>query len=250
MRQVPPPFERFLLIGSGRAARHFAAYFRLENRPFAQWSRRDGAAALDELVRGSSHVVVAVSDRSIEPVLRENAERFAGRSVVHLSGALSTPLAASAHPLMTFAEAEYGLEEYRSIPFALERGRGTLAELLPGLRNPTFELEPEDKALYHAWCAMSGNFSAILWSEFFRRLETRFGAPKGAGVPYLLRQSANLAADPARALTGPLARGDWETVDRHLAALKDDPFLEVYRGFVAAYRALPGAQDDSVRRSR
>lgn len=236
MRQVPR-FKRFLLIGGGRAARHFAEYFRLEGLEAIHWTRASGTQALQDAALLSTHAVLAISDRAIEPFLREHASSLAALSVVHLSGSLATGLAPGAHPLMTFGENLYGLEEYRSIPFALERGRGGLDELLPGLRNPSFELDPGDKALYHAWCAMSGNFTAILWSAFFERLESRFGAPAGAALPYLRRQCANLELNGARALTGPLARGDWETVERHLQALKSDPFLEVYRGFVAAFRS-------------
>lgn len=234
MGQVPDlNFSRFLIVGGGRAGRHLAAYLHLENLPYAQWTRSDGERCLAPLMEGVSHVVLAISDRAIEPFLLTHRPILHGKTVVHLSGALSTPLAASAHPLMTFGPDAYPLETYRSMHFALERGREGLERLLPGLSNPSFELDPADKPFYHAWCAMSGNFTALLWAAFFERLEDRLQVPRRAAFPYLRQQVANLEAFGARAVTGPLARGDRATVEGHLRALAGDSFLPVYEGFLA-----------------
>jgi predicted short-subunit dehydrogenase-like oxidoreductase (DUF2520 family) len=254
MGQVPA-FDRYLIIGSGRAALHLSEYFRLEGLPFDRWwraaadapsatpsgiARSESHRALEKLASRASHIVVAISDRAIEPFLRERGELFCGKAIVHLSGALCSDLAASAHPLMTFAGDPYPLATYRSIWFALEKGRGSLSRLLPGLSNNAFELASADKPLYHAWCAMSGNFTAMLWSAFFERLQGRFGAPPEAALPYLRQQAANIESLGSQAVTGPLARGDRETVAKHLASLRDDPWREAYAGFAAAFAEANG----------
>ena len=242
MGQVPRSrarkFTRFLIVGSGRAARHFAEYFRLMQLPFERWARPDGPFAAR--VGDASHVVIAISDRAILPFAAEHAAALANRETVHLSGALSDPSIHGAHPLMTFGDGLYSLATYKSIWFATEKGRAALDELLPGLGNRSFAIAPEDKPLYHAWCAMSGNFTAMLWSKFFERLEKRFEVPREAAFPYLLQQAENLRASGDRAITGPLARGDRETVDKHLRALEGDSFQFVYDGFAAAYAAEKG----------
>jgi predicted short-subunit dehydrogenase-like oxidoreductase (DUF2520 family) len=82
---------------------------------------------------------------------------------------------------------------------------------------------------------MAGNLSTLLWLKLFDGLERRFGIPPSAAHPYLARVTANLLADPGRALTGPLARGDAGTIAAHLGALEGDPFHRVYHAFVEAY---------------
>jgi hypothetical protein len=82
---------------------------------------------------------------------------------------------------------------------------------------------------------MAGNFTTLLWQHAFAAFEERLGLPRTALYPYLDRIAGNLewSASP---LTGPLARGDRRTVERHLAALAGDPFHAVYSSFVAAHR--------------
>lgn len=227
----------YTIIGSGRLAGHLARYFQLEGFPVCRWARRrpenpgpEWRELLDEALRAADHVILAVSDGAIEPVVRSSSG-FKGKMLVHCSGSLVTPLACSAHPLMTFTAEPYPLATYRSIPFVLEDGRVDFAQLLPGLENPHFYIRPELKPLYHSLCVLSGNFTTILWSKFFHELSTTLGIPAEAAFPYLRQIALNLesAAPP---LTGPLARGDRETIQRHLDALSGDPFQAIYRAFV------------------
>jgi predicted short-subunit dehydrogenase-like oxidoreductase (DUF2520 family) len=89
---------------------------------------------------------------------------------------------------------------------------------------------------------MAGNFTTLLWQHAFAAFEERLGLPRSALQPYLEQVASNLVRS-ASPLTGPLARGDHRTVDRHLAALEGDPFHAVYESFVAAHRA--GAREET-----
>ena len=136
---------------------------------------------------------------------------------------------------MTFGHDLYDLATYRSVPFILDSGGTPFDQLLPGLPNPSFTIPASDRPYYHALCVMAGNFSTILWQKLFDELQGRFGIPGSAARPYLAQVTTNLLADASRSLTGPLARGDVETIGANLTALEGDPFHAVYAAFARAY---------------
>lgn len=249
MGQVPasaPISPSYLLIGSGRVARHLAHYFTLESIPFATWSRTPAAPpSMGHVIHDlrdnvATHILLAVSDPAIEGFLEQNS-CFKDRICVHFSGALTIKGAQGTHPLMTFGTQLYSREIYREIPFVVERGARTFHELLPGLSNPFYTIAAEQKTLYHALCVLSGNFSVLLWEKAFHDFSERLGLPKEVLLPYLRQTTANLieAGVGQSVLSGPLVRRDHATVDRHLAALSGDPFQNVYRAMVEAYFATP-----------
>lgn len=227
MRQVP----HYLIIGNGRVARHFRHYLSLLGLAVAQWSRSESPLQLKALLPGATHVLVLVSDQAIEPFIAAHLQDSAALKV-HFSGALATPLAFGAHPLMTFSAGLYSLDKYQSIPFVVDEGAPPFADLLPGLPNPHVTLAPELKAKYHALCVLAGNFSCLLWQKFFAALESELHLPQSTGHAYLRQQMENLLADPAAAFTGPLARGDRGTIEKNLSALAGDPFQRIYQSFV------------------
>ena len=93
------------------------------------------------------------------------------------------------------------------------RARGLwLAETL-GLR--PFILADDRRALYHAGASIASNFLVTLYRVAADLVE-RAGAPPEALVPLMERTIAN-----GFQLTGPIARGDWSTVDRHREVLHD-----------------------------
>jgi predicted short-subunit dehydrogenase-like oxidoreductase (DUF2520 family) len=234
MRQVPSPAAApFGVIGDGRVARHFQHYFGLLNLPVRRWARRSGSSPIEAMAPCGT-VMVLISDGAIDPFIAAWPALTTHR-LVHCSGNLVTPAAECAHPLMTFGPDLYDLPTYRQIPFVLDAGRTAFVELLPGLPNPSFTIDATDRPSYHAHCVMAGNFTTLLWRKFFDVLEHRLGIPAEAAHPFLTRTVQNLIADPGRALTGPLARGDAATIAANLTALEGDPFHEVYSAFARAY---------------
>lgn len=261
-RQVPakaPPLS-YCLVGNGRLAWHLEYYFSLLKLPVTRWFRRQGTS-LDQATEGASVVMLAISDAAIEPLARELAARKRpGQTLVHFSGAWSTPLAVGLHPLMTFGPVLHDRATYEAIPFVedvehvqdKDAHRG-FAELFPSLPNPVHRIDPRRKALYHALCVMAGNFTTVLWSKLFNDFHHALGLPAEAALPYL-RQTARNLEDQARqspaqpvaagagrplapsipALTGPIARRDLATIERNLAALSGDPYQGIYRAFVEA----------------
>src|SRR5919198_804230 len=86
-----------------------------------------------------------------------------------------------------------------------------LAETL-GLR--PFELADESRPLYHAGAAIASNYLVTL-HRIASELFAAAGAPPEALVPLMRR-----TIDNGFELTGPIERGDWETVDAHREAIR------------------------------
>lgn len=139
---------------------------------------------------------------------------------------------------MTFADELYDLPTYESTPFVLESESPlSFQDLLPGLLNPSYRISRVQKSRYHALCVMSGNFTTMLWEHAFQEFSEKFGLPKEVLLPYLHQTASNLAeSSPGQSvLTGPLARGDSETIARHLDALGVDSYRSVYEAFVRVH---------------
>lgn len=237
MGQVPKQNEvPYLIIGSGRLAKHISHYFDLSEIPYLNWYRKS-SKSLSSLISQSQKILVLINDDEIENFISQNKNEFEEKTWIHCSGLLSTPLAESAHPLMTFTNELYDLEAYKQFPFISEKGRKSFKELFPELKNTSFEIESELKPLYHAWCVMSGNFTTILWQRFFETFENSFGINKEYSFPYLKMISENLMKSDLP-LTGPLARGDKKVIEKNLLALQDEPFVEIYRSFVNTYNKI------------
>jgi 2-dehydropantoate 2-reductase len=222
---------RYGILGDGRVARHFARYLTLLNLPFRQWSRAQ-AGSPQAALQDCQVILVLVSDPAVESLAR----LFPDQPRFHFSGSLVTAEADGAHPLMTFGPELYQLAEYQKIPFVVENPE-SFRRAFPTLPNPCFPIRLEDKARYHALCAMAGNFTLFLWAKLFQEFPEKFGIPSEAALPYLERVSRNLAADPTHAerfFTGPIARGDTKAIERHLDSLEGDPYQSVYEAFVTA----------------
>jgi predicted short-subunit dehydrogenase-like oxidoreductase (DUF2520 family) len=186
------------------------------------------------VLEGASHILLAISDDSLESFLDQYPE-LSARSLVHFSGSRVIENIAGLHPLMTFGRETYDLATYRSIPFVSEHGRLGFGEIFPALQNPSWVIEPGLKPLYHALCVMAGNFPALLWNKVFRDFEGKLGLPHEILGPYLAQTLENTLADGGQALTGPLARGDYHTVQQNIAALGGDAYAEVYRAFAHSH---------------
>jgi predicted short-subunit dehydrogenase-like oxidoreductase (DUF2520 family) len=172
-------------------------------------------------------VLLCVPDRVIGAVA---AETPIGPWIAHVSGA--TPLDAldphqrrfGLHPLQSFSKTR-GSEQLDGVWGAVTaesdeaRAVGWLLAETLGLR--PFTLDDDKRAAYHAGAAVASNYLVTLRAAAQSLLEAA-GAPPEALDP-LIRG----VMDTGFELTGPIARGDWETVERHLAVVRAErPELE------------------------
>lgn len=233
MGQVP----HYLIIGNGRVARHFAHYFSELGIAYSVWHRHQSIETLSLLLQQSSHVLVLIKDDVIEAFINHYLNSYQGY-IIHFSGSLVSELAYGAHPLSTFNDALYSRDVYERIPFFVDHDAPVFAELLPGLPNPHVILNKSQKEKYHALCVMAGNFTCMLWQKLFASFESELNIPNEMAHPYLQQQVHNLIHFPADALTGPLVRRDQKTIEKHLAALSEDPFQKIYESFVECYQQM------------
>ncbi len=231
MGQVP---QQYTIIGAGRVARHMCQYFNLLGIAYQQWSRQSPIFELEQYVQHSQRVLILISDSAIEKFILEHP-CLANKTLIHFSGSLQTKYAYACHPLMTFTESLYDLARYQQIPFILERGGPIFNDLLPELNNPHYFIDAEKKALYHALCVVSGNFSTLLWQRCFNLFEQQLDMPAAILQPYLQQITENLMTQPHRALTGPLARGDLVTMQKNLNALQATELQDLYRSFIKSF---------------
>jgi predicted short-subunit dehydrogenase-like oxidoreductase (DUF2520 family) len=233
MRQVP----RYLLIGNGRVARHMQHYFSLLALPFTAWQRSQSQAQLQQHLSDATHILLLINDPQIEEFITTHLSNT-NALIIHFSGSLVSAKAHGAHPLMTFNQDLYSLEQYQRIPFVIDHDAPVFEKLLPALSNTHVRLDKSLKAKYHALCVLSGNFSCLLWQKLLTSLEEEFNIPSEMAHLYLQQQTQNLITNPKTALTGPLVRGDALTIEKNIRALEGDPFQQVYESVVRCYEYL------------
>lgn len=226
------------LIGRGRAASHFLEYFRLSDISVLQWHRGMSQKSLEDL-QASRFIILAVSDSQIESVVNENPW-LVTKELVHLSGSLISPFIKSMHPLVSFGSNLFDFEFYQSIPFITEKENSFyIGKYFPNLKNPTYEIPRGAKGKYHALCVSANNFTTLLWQKFFENMLI-YGIDLKASQALLESTFINLKGDWKKALTGPLSRGDSQTIQMNLQSLEGDDLKEVYEAFVSNYQRTKG----------
>jgi predicted short-subunit dehydrogenase-like oxidoreductase (DUF2520 family) len=104
-----------------------------------------------------------------------------------------------------------------------------------------FEVPEEHRAAYHAAASIASNFLVTL-EESAAGLLTAAGIDDARELlaPLVLRTAANWAERGGDALTGPIARGDEETVHRHLEALRElaPELVDLYEALAERTREL------------
>lgn len=221
-----------LVARTAEAAREAARRLRLESL--------GGIDAPEPGFARAPAVLLAVRDRELAPLARELAGRgpWAGRSVLHLSGALGADelgalrdagaAVGSFHPLMTFALGPDGQAPPLppDTPFCAEGDAPAVAlarELAAALGTPFRVLPAESKTLYHCAATIAGNLGTVLIG-LAEEVLAAAGIEDGVALEAPLARESVLGAarlGPARALSGPVARGDAPVLRAHLAALRE-----------------------------
>ena len=233
------------IIGAGRMGRGLELALRRAGAEVTLLPR----SRRPEETRGAALVLIAVPDDSIARVAVELArdDAIGERQVVlHLSGLLdrralealgSTGAGlGSFHPLQAIADPASAPERLAGSFAGLEgdaRGLAAGEWLAAVLGMRTVRLAPGSKPAYHAGAVIASNYAVVL-ADTAARLARHGGiaAHEAAAMylPLMRGTLANLALGPVAALTGPVRRGDADTVRTHLAVLDPDDR--------ALYRAL------------
>ena len=274
-RNSQQPLSTITLIGAGNLAQALGpalrkAGYRVEqvvarNNPESMrraraLARKVGAAAvhLEEARPAADVIWLCHTDDALGSTAKLLARNpgWKGRIVLHASGALTSdvlaPLkragahTASLHPMMSFVAGT--APKMSEIPFAVEGDKQAIAaaqQIVGKLGAEVFQIKKTSKVLYHAL----GSFSSPLVVATLVTAE-RVGKAAGLTLPQtrkimgpILQQTLSnyLQRGPTAAFSGPIKRGDLQTVRRHLKELEKVTLArDVYRALVrSALRDLP-----------
>jgi predicted short-subunit dehydrogenase-like oxidoreductase (DUF2520 family) len=209
--------------------------------------------------------IIAVTDDAIAVVAAGIAAHGPTVHTVHISGAV--PVSAldpisdtgvqvgSLHPLQTLPDPQRGAEQLAGAWMAVtahEPLRTVLNDFVISLACRPFDLSDDAKPLYHAGAAAAANYTLTTLHLALALFEAA-GVPFEAARPLVETIVANaFEMGPAEALTGPVARGDAETVARQIAAIREQipQAEEVFIDLARATAAIAGTSatiDEALR---
>ena len=204
---------KLTIIGKGRVGTAFAslcenAGFLLEHFEF-----------VDEYGGGSDFLFLAIPDSAVHTFLQ--ADKSKATAVVHFAAALGSHGAILLHPYASITPDT----DLTQILFTLWGERNSsLEELLHALKLSFYYGGEEIDALYHASAVFAGNFTQILHEMAVSMLEMR-DIPRETArelVTQLVATSGNTIGEGIKGFTGPIARGDSETIKKELELLKKE----------------------------
>ena len=247
---------RIGFIGAGKVGTAFGMYLQRKGYFIKGYSSRTMDSALkaagktnclayetaEDLVRDIDFLFITTSDDEIRGVCDDLADKNAfreGQIVAHMSGASSSRILLRAkesgcyiyslHPLQSFADEAKALEDLEHTYFSIEGDMERIEVIEAFFKktgNVTFQIATEHKGLYHGAACVFSNYLVTLMNQGLMYFE-RIGIPKEEGfqaiIPLALGTLKNIEAlGPEKALTGPIARGDRETVLEHIKSIEKE----------------------------
>jgi pantoate--beta-alanine ligase len=191
---------------------------------------------------GVDLVVIATPDAAVADVARR-IDPQEGTVVAHLAGALGLAVLepharrAALHPLVAMPDTDVGARRLREGAWFAVAGDPLARQVVDALGGRWFAVADADRVRYHAAAVIASNHLVALLGQV-ERVAAGVGVPLEAYLD-LVRLTVDNVAElgPAAALTGPAARGDWETIRAHLDALEPSE-REAYDALARAARRL------------
>ncbi|HET8931606.1 MAG TPA: DUF2520 domain-containing protein [Acidimicrobiales bacterium] len=222
-----PQVPRVRIVGTGRVAGALGTVLEeLDWDVLAPIGRRDDCS-------GAAHqtdvVVIATPDRAIAEVAAA-IEPDAGALVVHVAGSVGLevlaghPRRGALHPLVSIPDPVTGAIRLRdgawfAVAADHDADLALLGSIVAALHGHSAAVADADRAAYHAAAVVASNHLVALMGQV-ERIAATTGVPVEAFAKLASQTLDGLAtATPTDALTGPVRRGDWATVARHLDAL-------------------------------
>jgi predicted short-subunit dehydrogenase-like oxidoreductase (DUF2520 family) len=182
-------------------------------------------------------VFITTPDDAIAPVASQ-VKWHPGQSVVHCSGAdsldvlepakQSGALVGGFHPLQTFAGIEQAIQNIPGSTFAIEAEEPlltTLTEIATTLGGRWIKLKAADKVAYHAAAVFACNYLVTLVkmaTDLWQTFDIPADRATQALLPLIRGTLRNIETiGIPQCLTGPIARGDTGTIDKHLKTLRE-----------------------------
>lgn len=266
-------YNQIGIVGAGRVAQALALALTQQSagRPLL-WTRSPdkaravahavAAPRLNDLASGCDVIAIAVSDDALEAVAADLAAALPARAapfVFHVSGASGAAildplrdvgaLTAAIHPAMTFTgDARSEVERMARARFAITgsspQASDAARQIVGLLGGIAVDIKEERRPLYHAaLCHASNHLVTVMTGASHALTAAGVDDPAALLAPLVRAALENSLERGFAALSGPLLRGDDQTVEGHLAALAAHcPDL------LPAYRAMALATLDELGR--
>jgi predicted short-subunit dehydrogenase-like oxidoreductase (DUF2520 family) len=215
---------RVRIIGAGRAGLSLGRALENAGWTVSYLPRGDSVA---EAAADVELLVIATPDGAIAGVA-EAVEPVPATVVAHLSGSLGLAALAphsrraAVHPLVALPDPDIGSARLAGRAAFAVAGDPLGRAVVEALGGRAFEVSDDARTAYHAAACIASNHLVALLGQV-SRVAAGAGVPLDAFLELARTTIDNVAAlGPSAALTGPVARGDWETVAHHLAALNED----------------------------
>ncbi len=238
MKPLEP--HNIVVIGQGKVGQSIGGLLKLRGHRLIELNREYKKHLAEIAV--ADIVLICVKDDAIETVCKSLAKDFRADAIVaHCSGALDSSVLASAqqnncliascHPLNTFPNLESSLAKFANTDHAsylyAEGDYKALERLLPVFEDAGFivqEIESTAKPLYHAACVFACNYLTSLMDMSIEtaRLAKLDEKQFWKSLQPLIQSTLDniTRGDTVTGLSGPIARGDFQTVAKHLDVLK------------------------------
>lgn len=222
---------RVRIVGLGRAGGSFERALVSAGWSVTSIGRPEPLAAA---AVGVDLLLLCVPDGAV-PEVADAVAPVASTVVAHCAGSLGLDVLSahrrvgSVHPLVALPTPRIGAERLVGAWFGVA-GDPRVRRIVDALGGRSVPVDDAHRAAYHAAAVVASNHLVALLGQV-QRIAADAGVPLDAYLD-LARGSLENVADlgPAAALTGPVSRGDWDTVRRHLRALPPEER--------AAYRTL------------
>lgn len=260
-------FRKIGIIGTGRVARALGSLLASHSaEPVQVWSRTashrsamvqelgsaEAAKQISDIVEQCDLILIAVTDDALTEIvaqLEASLPKELSAFIFHVSGRSGTSLfgvlegrgalTAAIHPVMTFTgDAKSDIRNLRGAYFGITASKPLAAvkarEIVDLVGGKAFEIAEGDRPLYHAALSHVANHLVTLVTQSSRMLEAANIRDPRAIFASLVRAALENSIEKGfAALSGPLLRGDQETIKGHLSAL-----IVSCPELVPAYRAL------------
>lgn len=256
--------EELVFVGPGRAGLALGAALRQEDgstgltyfgrrpeppsHPLFTQGHAEYVFGLEQPGPSTTAVILSVPDDALADVAHALSAHGApptGCAALHMSGALNTDVLAplhaagyavgSIHPLQSIAHPVTGAERLRGAYFAVSGEPAAVSvgrRLVSALGGTVLSIPVTRRPLYHAAAVVASNALPGLLA-LAARLLVEAGVPQDEALPAILPLATGSLENVRElgllpALTGPVARGDVETIRVHLRAMEPREG-EVYR---------------------
>ncbi|MDO9548591.1 MAG: DUF2520 domain-containing protein [Candidatus Marinimicrobia bacterium] len=264
--------DRFALIGASKTGIALAYYLEKAGyTPAFLWNRspkginmargyvnfQKVSTEIESLPHSIEWIIIAVSDDAIQTVAQNLSQVLKdgnGKKVFHISGAWDSGLlndlkmrhcrTGSFHPLLSVTDIETGIRMMGNAVFSCEGEiAGELQQLAENIGGTGIQLNADQKSLIHLCAVFANNFQTVTMQALKQLALSKNISSEmlSAFLKTLSQQAIDNAWSKSlgESLTGPVARGDQKTIDKHLNQLKDTPELKnLYEQYVALTRQL------------